>query len=241
MHRFHPDSVSLGDVELLPASADDVIHVLRPLLSEERMQRIEQVINHRIGSVTAVLEDVFDPHNVAAVMRSAEAFGTQALHLVERGQDFKLSSRVAQGTQRWIDLQIHRDAKKCVSWLKRQGFKVLVADGNSDDGYDLNDLKYIKKVAMVFGNEHQGVSDELRQMADGSFAIGMRGFVESLNISVAAALSLYTVTSERSGDLDEESKAHLKARFMLASVDRGEEIIKEALSRGIYTNGKTQK
>jgi tRNA (guanosine-2'-O-)-methyltransferase len=213
----------------LPAAPHTVIEALEPLLTDERRARIDRVIAARTRGVVPVLEGVDDPHNVAAVMRSAEAFGVQEVHVVDGSQGFVAARSVAQGTERWIDVQRHATAQACVTALRDRGYRVYVAA--MDGALSPEDLAREARVAVVFGNEHAGVSAEMRALADGTYAIPMRGFVESLNVSVAAAITLYGATQGRAGNLSDEERKVLRARYVFASVPRGAEIVAEYLRR----------
>lgn len=226
-----PEGSLLYAYARLPASADVVIEALTPLLSKRRLQRIEEVVSQRMRSVIAVLEDIVDPHNASAVLRSAEAFGTQEVHVIDSIQSFCATPAVTQGTEKWLDIFLHPTSQSCVQHLHQRGYQVLVADGSVANTASLDDLSLLGKVAVVFGNEHRGASVDIRKIADGMIAIPMRGFVESLNLSVAAAVVLQKATQRRKGDLNFEDAQNLRARFMMASVERADEIVVDCVRR----------
>ena len=237
MRRDLPEVFEVNAAEPLPAPPAAVSDALRPLLTDERLARIEAVLSRRTRSVAVVLDGVIDPHNVSAVLRSADAFGIQEVHIIENADPLLASSRVAKGTERWLDLIRHASAKACIKALRERGFRVFIAEAKGDP-FDFAqgklgpaDLRETDRVAIVFGNEHSGVGSELRRLADGAFAIPMRGFVESLNVSVAAAITLYAATEGKAGDLSEADKEALRARFMMLSVPRAHEVVSE-LVRG---------
>jgi tRNA (guanosine-2'-O-)-methyltransferase len=213
----------------LPASAEQVIAALQPLLSEERIARIDAVISRRTHAVVPVLEAVDDPRNVSAVLRSAEAFGLQEVHLVTGSQPFMASRLITQGAERWLDLRWHEGPDACVAALRSRGFKVYVA--SMDGARRPEDLSAVYKAAIVFGNEKTGVGAALAALADERVAVPMSGFSQSLNVSVAAAITLYAATRGRSSELDENARTELRARYMLLSVARGAEVVAEQLSR----------
>lgn len=227
---MHGTVVSVQHAQL-PAPADVVIEVLAPLLSDRRLQRIDEVVSQRVRSVVAVLEDIVDPHNASAVLRSAEAFGTQEVHVIESMQTFCAAPAVTQGTEKWLDIFLHRSSPYCVEHLHQRGYHVLVADGNAANAASLDELNSLDKLAVVFGNEHSGASAEIRKLSDGTVSIPMRGFVESLNLSVAAAVVLQKATDGREGDLSLQDAQHLRARFMVASIDRAHEIVADYMRR----------
>jgi tRNA (guanosine-2'-O-)-methyltransferase len=230
MRRDAPELFELNARESLPAAPEQVCAALEPLLTEERKRRIGAVISARSTSVVPVLDGVVDPHNVAAVLRSAEAFGLQAVHLIRSPMPFVASQRIAQGTQRWVDVVEHASAENCVNTLHQRGFRVYVAAMDGDVTPEA--LAQQKRVAIVFGNEQEGVSHDLRRLADGTYTIPMRGFVQSLNVSVAAALTMYAAMRDRPGDLSRDQKLLLRARYCLSSVPNAHAIVAEYLRRG---------
>ncbi len=229
MRRDDPDASELSASCALPAPAVEVCEALRPLLSAERIARIEAVIARRTRSLVPVLEAVDDPRNVAAVLRSADAFGVQEVHLVEGAQEFLASRRVTQGAERWIDLVRHHSPRACVASLRARGFRVYVATMQGEVSPE--DLRAAGKVALVFGNERDGASRAVLELSDGTCTVPMRGFSQSLNVSVAAAVALYELSRGRPGDLTEPERSELRARFMLLSLERGEQVVAEHLAR----------
>ena len=231
MRRDAPELFSLNTGDPLPADPERVCAALEPLLTDERKRRIAEVIAARSLAVAPVLDGLIDPHNVAAVLRSAEAFGVQAVHLIESPQPFLASRRIAQGTHRWLDVIEHASAEACFQALHAQGYRVYVAA--MDGEITPEALAAEKRVAIVFGNEHAGVSDQMRRLADGAYTIPMQGFVQSLNVSVAAALSLFAATRGRTGDLTPEQRRELRARYVFASVPNAHAIFEERSRRGL--------
>jgi len=229
MRRDDPEASELANKAALPAAAARVIAALTPLLSDQRLRRIEASVERRTRSVVVVLEAVQDPRNVAAVLRSADAFGVQEVHLIEGTQPFLASRRITQGAERWLDVVRHQSAEGCVGSLRRRGFRVYVAtmDGQVGPG----NLYSADKIAVVFGNEQTGVGAQIAALSDGRYTIPMQGFVQSLNVSVAAAITLYAATRDRGGDLSEDDRADLRARFMMLSVERAEQVVAEHLQR----------
>lgn len=229
MRRDAPDVMVLPHARALPASVEHVIEALEPLLTAERKQRLSEVIAARSRAIVPVLDGLIDPHNIAAVLRSAEAFGVQEVHVIERGDEFVASQRIAQGTQRWIDVVRHASARSCVSALHERGYKVYVAAMHGKLGPEA--LAREPRAAVVFGNEHEGVSSELAALADDVYTIPMRGFVQSLNVSVAAAITLSAAMQGRPGELAPSEQRTLLARYLVESIDRADEIIAEHLRR----------
>lgn len=230
MRRDDSDTFRLpDDNSCLPAPAPVVIAALEPLLTDERRSRIDAVLRARSRAVVAVLDGLIDPHNISAVLRSADAFGVQELHLIERLEPYLASTRVAQGADRWVDVVRHRTSKDCVSALRAGGYRIFVASMEGTVGPEA--LASEPRVAIVFGNEHAGVSQDLRDLADGTYAIPMCGFVQSLNVSVAAAITLFSAMRGRPGDLAEPDAQELRARYCVRSVPRAEAIVNEYVRR----------
>jgi tRNA (guanosine-2'-O-)-methyltransferase len=229
MRRDDPDAGELARPSALPAKPERVIAALEPMLSEARIARIDAVIAERTRSLVPVLEAVDDPRNVAAILRSCDAFGVQEVHLIEGAQPFLASRRVTQGAERWLDLCRHDSPEACVAALRARGFQVYVAAMAGERTPEA--LRDAGKVALVFGNEREGASAAVQAASDGTFTVPMRGFSQSLNVSVAAAISLYTIARSRRGDLDERARTELRARYMMHSVEGAEQIVAEHLAR----------
>lgn len=221
------DTFGLPRPSALPADPSVVVSALSPLITEGRLKRIEAVIAARTRSVVPVLDGLIDSHNIAAVLRSADAFGVQDVHVIEaHDQPFVASHRVAQGTERWLDIVRHDGPEACAQQLRERGYRILVASMDGEVGPA--DLRRSQDpVAVVFGNEHAGVSSALTNLADATYGIPMRGFVESLNVSVANAITLQAATEGRAGDLSADARLQLRARFMMLSVERADEIVAE--------------
>lgn len=217
MRRTTPGVFSLDpSSSVLPWPVDVIEGALEPLILPERLARFDAVARARLASVVVALEGIIDPHNTAAILRSADAFGVGELHFIDLGVRPLLAKRITRGTERWLDVHLHQDSTRCVEGLKARGFEVFVADARAT--VSLDDIAARPRVAVVFGNEHQGATAATRAAATGTFAIPMRGLVESLNVSVAAAITLQRVTGHRPGDLGPRETRALRARFLLESV-----------------------
>jgi tRNA (guanosine-2'-O-)-methyltransferase len=229
MRRAERDNFDPVQTAGLPADARLIIEALDPLLTLERRQRIDEVLSTRSRAVVAVLDGLIDPHNVSAVLRSADAFGVQEVHLIDRGERFLATPKIAQGSDRWLSVVRHASPATCVAALHARGHRVYVA--SMEGALRPEQLAREAKPAIVFGNEHAGVSDELRALADGSYAIPMQGFVQSLNVSVAAGITLFAAMQGRAGDLEPAEREQLRARYCMLSVPRADEVLAECLRR----------
>ncbi|HJK91359.1 MAG TPA: RNA methyltransferase [Polyangiaceae bacterium LLY-WYZ-15_(1-7)] len=226
MRRGDPDTyeVELGGGATLPAPARDVIDALAPLVTPKRLARIEGVAAKRTYGVAAVLESIDDPHNASAILRSADAFGVQRVHVLPGPGGFQAARQVSKGAHRWLDLTPHPSPEACAEALTGAGYRILVASMEGELRPEA--LGEFERVAVVFGNEHRGPSSALRAHAHGTYGIPMRGFVESLNVSVAAAITLHAATRDRPGLAPEDRNA-LVARWLMADVRDAERIVAE--------------
>ncbi len=193
------------------------------LLLERRKARMDQVVAQRVRGLTLALEHVHDPHNLAAVLRTSEALGLQDLHVVASPKGFRPSQAVTQGADKWLDVHKHAGAAACADELHRQGFRILGSrlEGNA---IDLAALLFGERLALVFGNEHAGLSPEFAERCDGFFRIPMLGFAQSFNISVAVGITLATAMRQRrelglGGDLTAPERDELRRRFYALAAD----------------------
>ena len=172
---------------------DDRYHLLSPYLTDARKQRFAEVLGQRTNWVTAVTEDLFDPHNISAVIRSCDGFGIQSAHIIEVNNPYRVSPGVAKGAAKWLDIERHTDTTHALRDLKSRGFAICCTTPHTDDTTP-EELPLDRPVALVFGSEGPGITDAARAEADHFVRIPMYGFTESFNISVAAALTLQTIT-----------------------------------------------
>ena len=161
-------------------------------MTPERIERLETVLNKRQPDLTIVLENVFDPHNISAVMRTCDAVGIQDIYILNNKipPHRKWSDKASSSAAKWLTIHQFTDANECFVAL-RKNYKKIYTTHLSSDAVSLHELNLTEPVALVFGNEHSGVSDEIIAMADGNFIIPQVGIIKSLNISVACAVTLY--------------------------------------------------
>jgi len=234
MRRRTPGVLSAADlldgriVREETARAAEVVRVLEPLSTDRRRARLKQVIDKRLASVAVMFDAPHDPHNGAAVIRSCEAFGVQTLHVVERAERFLSAASVSRSAEQWVDVVCHQTADSAVGAVKSAGLEMVAAH---PEGELLpEDLASLPRVVIVLGNERDGISEDLAARCEKRVRVPMRGFVESLNVSVTAAVLLASATRGRMGDLDEEARLRLYARGLFYSVPRAGEVLGE---RGI--------
>lgn len=226
MRHDDPDVIEIEGPPPLEHEPSIVIDALSAVVTEERRRRISEVVKARTDSLVIVLEEIADPHNASAILRSADAFGIQTVHVVVGQHGFRAARGVSKGTHRWLDVIRYESAEGCVRALKEDGYTIHVAAMGAST--TPADLAREPRLALVFGNEHRGVSHTMKRHADGAFAIPMRGFVESLNVSVAAAITMQALAHGRPG-LSHEQQRELEARFLMNSVKNADEIIEKFL------------
>jgi tRNA (guanosine-2'-O-)-methyltransferase len=161
-------------------------------MTPEREQRLKNVLDKRQNDLTVVLENVFDPHNISAVMRTCDAVGIQDIYVLNTkiSKHKKWGARSSSSAAKWLTVHQYTDAGICFSEL-RKNYPLILTTHLSSSAISLYDIVFTGRVALVFGNEHDGVSEEIRALADGNFIIPQVGMIRSLNISVACAVSLY--------------------------------------------------
>jgi tRNA (guanosine-2'-O-)-methyltransferase len=220
-------AVDLVDARLARAALHDparITRVLEPLVTEERRARLREVIERRLACVTVVFDGPYDPHNGAAVVRSCEAFGIQAFHVVEReGTPFAVAHSVARGAEKWVDVTCHVGPVSVIAWAEHAGMTLVAT--HPDGEMAPEELAELPRLALVLGNEREGIGPDLQRACARRVRVPMRGFAESLNVSVTAAILLHAATRGRTGDLDDETRRKLYARALYLSVPRAEDVL----------------
>jgi len=179
-------------------------------LTPKRFTKIRDVVEKRQKYLTLVLENIHDPHNVSAILRSADAVGIDKIYLIYNSNKFPKIGRVSSASaKKWIKLERFNEVKECFDALKKEKFKIYSTYiDNKKKIYSLYELDLTGRVALVFGNEHTGVSDEVKKSSGKNFMIPMYGMVQSLNVSVAVAVCLYEALRQR-----ESKKMYEKSSF----------------------------
>lgn len=168
-------------------------------MTPERHERLTAVLNKRQPDLTVVLENVFDPHNISAVMRTCDAVGIQEIFILNTKipRHKKFGAKSSSSAAKWLTIRQFADADECFREL-RKSYRKIYTTHLAADAVGLYQLDLTEPVALVFGNEHSGVSDEIIAMADGNFIIPQVGIIKSLNISVACAVTLYEAFRQKS-------------------------------------------
>ncbi len=167
-------------------------------MTPERRERLLSVLNRRQGNITVVLENVEDPHNISAVLRTCDAVGIQDVYVLTTKipRHKRWGAKSSSSAAKWLTVHQFTDVPELFTVL-RQRFDKIYTTHLSSDAISLYDIDFSGSVALVFGNEQTGVSEEIRQLADGNFIIPMQGIIRSLNISVACAVSVYEAMRQK--------------------------------------------
>ncbi|MDZ7660641.1 RNA methyltransferase [Fodinibius sp.] len=215
-----------------------LIQYLRQFATEDRWQRINNVIDNRTRYVSVILEDIYQPHNASAVLRSCDCFGIQDVHIIENKNEFDPNKGVTIGADQWITLQSYNqpdqnNTEHCYQKLKEKGYRIIATTPHEND-VTIDEVSLDQKTALVFGAELTGLSDYALEHADGYAKIPMVGFSESFNISVSAALCLYELStrlrkSRDDWELNESEKLDLQFDWLKKSVRAPEKLIQRYL------------
>ena len=178
----------------------DLLTYLYRFISENKRNHFERLVKERTRYLTVVLEDIYQSHNASAVLRSCDVFGVQDVHIIENRYKYKVNPDVALGSAKWLSLHKYNNSEfntpECIEKLRSEGYRIVATTPHKNEvtihGFPLNK----GKLALLFGTEYEGLTDEAIGLADEYVMIPMYGFTESLNISVSAAIFLYQLTTE---------------------------------------------
>ncbi len=213
---------------------ETICRVLGPMLTAERIARIDRVLASRLTSVATAVEDTYDPHNAAATIRTTEALGLQDLHVIEPHMRFSATKGVTRGAHRWIDLHRWPTAEVAVGHLRSSGFRVFATA--PDAKVSVEDVDVSGPIAILFGNEHEGLSPSAVAACDASITVPMFGFTESYNLSVTVGLAMSRLAARRrayigrAGDLDPARHARLRARWFALRIRGVVGVLERALT-----------
>lgn len=183
-------------------------------MTSERKEKLSRVLAGRQPDITVVLENVFDPHNISAVMRTCDAVGVQDIYILNTRipRHKKWGAKSSSSAAKWLTVHQFEDAAACFSVL-RSRYSSILTTHLSSDAVGLYEMDLTQPTALVFGNEHNGVSEEIRALADGNFIIPQVGIIRSLNISVACAVTLYEAFRQKSNAGHYDQRRMDEARF----------------------------
>lgn len=213
--------------------ADAVCEALTPLLTAERIARIDEVLAVRLGSVATLVEDTYDPHNAAATIRTTEALGLGELHVVDAEHRFSIAGGVTRGAHRWIELHRWASVETAVAALHGRGFRVFATLPGAP--HTIDDVDVTSPLAVAFGNEHAGLTPAAVAACDGAIGVPMFGFTESFNLSVTVALAMSRIAARRRaaigalGDLEDGHRRVLRARWFALKLRGAVGILERAL------------
>ncbi len=203
------------------------IEYLEQFVTDKRRNLFHIVLNERTRHFTVAIEDIYQPHNASAVVRSCEVFGIQDIHVIQNKYKFYASNQVAKGAQKWLNFSLFKErdtnnALACIDDLKSKGYKIIATTPHSESCV-LQDFDITQKSAFFFGVEKEGLSKDVMEHADGFLKIPMVGFTESLNISVAAAIILQSMNeklkkSDVNWQLTELEKSELYLEWLQKSI-----------------------
>lgn len=214
-----------------------LVNHLSKFITPERMDLFQSIIRNRTRHITVVLEDLFQPHNASAVLRTCDCFGIQDVHIIENNNKYEVNPDVALGSSKWLSLKKYNESENntlsTYNKLKASGYKVVATTPHSD-GFRLQDLPVDNKIALVFGTELMGLSKVAIDNADAYVKIPMYGFTESFNISVSAAIILYHLTEKLKGseinwELNKEEKTEVILEWIKNTIKRSDLIEQEFL------------
>ncbi|PIZ04975.1 MAG: hypothetical protein COY58_01535 [Gammaproteobacteria bacterium CG_4_10_14_0_8_um_filter_38_16] len=199
-----------------------IINTLLPFITDQRKARIESVIQYRLDSITLALENPADINNALACVRTCEALGVSTIHIISPEHDARYIHTITQSAFYWVEIIFHPHLQHFLQAMKNENRIIAGAVLNANT--PLSALSIEKPLCLLIGNEHRGLSDEAKAQCDYIFSIPMCGMIDSFNLSVAAAISLFDVTQRKrlqlknKTDLNEKTATHLRAKYYLNSV-----------------------
>lgn len=225
--------------ELDSTAKNDLLKYLFEFITDERKERFIDVISKRTRHITIVLEDIFQPHNASAVLRSCDCFGIQDVHIIENKYKYNVNPDVALGSPKWLNLFRYNRSEfntvDCLNSLKNNGYRIIATTPHKDDCL-MDELPLDNKTALVFGTELKGLTDTAIEMADGFVKLPMYGFTESYNISVSAALSLYEITRRMRASINDwqicdDQQTDILINWCLNSISKSDMLLRKFLNK----------
>lgn len=232
-HRI-PDTPGLFDT-LTPHQKEALYQEASQLISENKRDLFDRLAPLRTRHIAVVLEDIYQSHNASAVLRSCDCFGVQDVHVIEARNPFNPAGDVAVGSSKWVDYYSYPDTPTTYRRLRDLGYRIVATTPHTDDTL-ITDLDISQPTALVFGTELTGLTQQAIDLADAYVKIPMYGFTESFNISVCAALSLFSLTSRlRNSDipwqLSPDQILDLKLNWCTQAIRDGENVVKNLIDR----------
>ena len=212
---------------------ESIVSLLSGLITEKRLERIEEILAQRTRYITVVLEDIYQSQNASAVLRTCECFGIQNVHIVENYNAYNVNPMVLKGSDKWLNIsrynQSDNNSAEVVNRLKSEGYRII-ATSLQEGSTTLNRYDIGRgKCAIVFGNEHQGVSKYILERADEHLKISMCGFTQSLNISVSAGIVISHLVQKMKDNVDwqltSEERKMIRTEWLKNSVKNPQMLI----------------
>jgi len=229
-----------ADIENLdPESKLKLLEHITAFITEDRRARFTEVMKHRTRHITIILEDIYQPHNASAVLRSCDCFGIQDVHIIENRNKYEVNPDVALGSAKWLTLYKYNKTQSntaaCLLSLKDKGYRIVATSPHKND-FTPSTLPLDKPFALLFGTELQGLSEEAIWHADEFIKIPMFGFTESLNISVSAAVLLHSLTLRLRNSglpfaINSQEQTDILIRWAAATVTRSNVILSDFLKK----------
>ena len=211
------------------------IKELAPLLTTDRKSRIDKVLSQRTKGISILLEDIYQSHNISAVLRTCDNLGIQNIYIIQDYNKVILAKGVSLGSEKWITLKIKdktTSKKEYIRSLKNQGFKIIsTVPPTKEKSINMNSLKITKKMIVAFGNEEKGLSDDIIKESDSLVSIPMHGFNESYNISVSCAIVMNQLIIDAKKQnkltkLTEKEKSDLRFDWYMKSIKHASKVVK---------------
>jgi tRNA (guanosine-2'-O-)-methyltransferase len=213
-----------------------LITYLSQFVTPDRLAKIQTLVALRTRYITVALEDVHQSHNASAIVRSCEAFGLQDIHCVTGKNKFDVKNTVASGASKWLTLQEHKTSQDCIASLKQAGYKIVATSPHATKTLEAINLD--QKIALLFGTEQEGLTQQTIDQADELIKIPMSGFTESFNVSVSVALCVYSLSTRlRASDvvwqLNQQEQEILLLEWLKKSIERSDLLEKRFLDSSI--------
>ncbi len=216
---------------------EKIIEYLSGFINDDRQQLLKQVLAQRTRHLTVVLEDIYQSQNASAVVRTCECLGLQEMHVIENDHEYELNPMVVQGASKWLEIYKYNsgsnNSEACIEKLKERDY-TIVAMTLSEHALPLEEMEIDNKLALCFGSEEPGLSDDIHELSDTQVRIPMHGFTQSFNLSVSAGISLFYLrnklnTSTVNWQLDIDEQEQLYIEWLAQSTPSGQALLKKIL------------
>lgn len=215
-----------------------LLEELYGMITPAKVEMFERLAPQKTDYLTVVLENIYQEHNASAVLRTCESFGVQSMHVIEKDWEYQVQRDIARGAGRWVDMYHYNNENPtvtCLDHLKSKGYRILATTPHEKD-CTIDTVPIDQPMALVFGTEGDGISQDVIDMADEFVKIPMYGFTESFNISVSAAVSMYALRtrlekSDVSWRMSREELLKLKIKWCTRIIPHGSKVVPEVIRR----------